>query len=42
MVEIRSCKEDDNILIDAHERLERAQENQVEVNVVILQSLSDL
>lgn len=41
-VEIRSCNVDNDRLFEDQERLARAQEKQVEVNVVILQNLSNL
>ena len=40
--EIKSCKEDNNGLIKAHERLSIAQDKKAEFNAMILQSLSDL
>lgn len=40
--EIISCKADNERLIEPQERLAKPQEKQAEVNVVILQSLSDL
>lgn len=39
--EIKSYKEDNKMLVEAQERLVRAQEKQVEVNAVMLQSLSE-
>ena len=39
---IRSCKADDDRIIQSPERLTRAREKQVEVNAIILQSFSDL
>lgn len=41
-VEIRSCKYYNEQLIESKERVAKAQENQVEVNAVILQSFSYL
>lgn len=40
--EIRSCKADNNMLIEAREVLARAQEKKVQVSAMILQSLSKL
>ena len=39
---IRSCKEDNDRIIQSQERLVRAQEKQVEVDAMFLQSLSYL
>jgi len=39
---IISCKENNHMLIEAHERVSRSQENQLEVNAMILQRLLDL
>lgn len=40
--EIRSCKEDNDRIIQSKEKISKAQERQAKVNVIILESLSDL